>query len=122
MKITITFLILFFLSLHTSHAQFISTDDKLHFGAGAVISTTTYAVVYSTTKNKKKAFWYSLGASVIAGAAKELYDETRKDKGGYYWDTGELIATSLGGLTASTTISLFVGKKNRKQKKIALVN
>lgn len=124
MKITIAFFIIFFLSSSISHAQFISTDDKLHFSAGAFISATTYAVVYTTTKNKKKAFWYSLGASVLAGAAKELYDETRKGKEGYsyYWDTGELIATSLGGLTASTTISLFVGKKNREQKTVALVN
>lgn len=124
MKITIAFFIIFFLSSSISHAQFISTDDKLHFSAGALISATTYAVVYTTTKNKKKAFWYSLGASVLAGAAKELYDGTRKDKGGYFysWDTGELIATSLGGLTACTTISLFVGKKNREQKKVALVN
>ncbi|MEN3322170.1 hypothetical protein VP395_00390 [Mariniflexile soesokkakense] len=124
MKITsAAFLILFLVSSHISHAQFISTDDKLHFGAGALISATTYTIVFATTKDKKKAFWYSLGASVLAGATKELYDSLRKGKDGYfyYWDTGELIASSLGGLTASTTLSLFVG--NRKIKKnVALVN
>jgi uncharacterized protein YfiM (DUF2279 family) len=124
MKIIYILLFVFFTNSTVSHAQFISKDDKLHFGAGALISATTYTIVYTTTKNKKKAFWYSIGSSVLAGAAKELYDSSRKDKDGYYyyWDTGELIATSLGGLTASTTINIFVGKKNRKQKNIALVN
>lgn len=122
MKISIAILLFMFIGIQNGQAQFISTDDKLHFGAGALVSATTYTVVYTTTKNKKKAFWYSLGASVLAGAAKELYDATRKDKDGYFysWDTGELIATSLGGLTASATISLFVG--NKKKKNIALVN
>lgn len=75
-------------------------------------------------KARKKACWYSLGASVLAGAAKEFYDGTRKDESGpfYSWDRGKLTATSIGGLTISTTLSLFVGNINRKEKKIALVN
>lgn len=102
------------------NAQFISEDDALHFGAGFLISGGTYTFVYSKTKNKKKAFWYSFAASTLVGLSKEIYD-------GYIidgrFDTGELVATSLGGLTASTTLNLFVGKKNnQKLKNIALVN
>ncbi len=101
-------------------AQTISADDKLHFGAGALISASTYTVVYVTTKNKKKAFWYSLGASALAGLAKEVYDSGKEHN---RFDTGEWGATTLGGLTASTTINLFVGnKKKRRTAKIALVN
>ncbi|WP_034045050.1 hypothetical protein [Wocania ichthyoenteri] len=99
-------------------AQTISTDDKLHFGAGALISATAYTIVYTTTKNKKKAFWYSLGASTLAGLAKEVYDSGKENN---KFDTGEWGATTLGGLTASATISLFVGK-NKRNAKIALVN
>ncbi len=101
-------------------AQFISDDDKLHFGTGFLISGSTYAIVYAKTKNKKKAFWYSFAASTLAGLSKEIYD-------GYIiegrFDSGELIATSLGGITASTTLQIFVGKKkSKKRKDVAIVN
>lgn len=118
MRSIIVILTLVFFS--TSKAQTISADDKLHFGAGALISATTYTVVYTTTKDKKKAFWYSLGASALAGLAKEVYDSGKENN---RFDTGEWGATTLGGLTASATISLFVGKnKNKRRSKIALVN
>lgn len=118
MKTIVTILLLSFTGL--CGAQTISADDKLHFGAGALISATTYTVIYATTKNKKKAFWYSLGTSALAGLAKEVYDSSKENN---RFDTGELVATTLGGLTASTTISLFVGKnKNKRRAKIAMVN
>ncbi|SER00487.1 hypothetical protein SAMN05421824_2818 [Hyunsoonleella jejuensis] len=100
------------LTIGVCHSQMISGDDKLHFGAGAVISGCTYAVVYSVTKNKKKAFWYSLGASTIAGLAKEVRDSGQQNN---KFDTGEWIATTAGGLTVSTTISLFNGKGKRRK-------
>ncbi|MDO5980850.1 hypothetical protein [Flavivirga spongiicola] len=118
MKIIVTIILLSFAGL--CNAQSITADHKLHFGAGAIISATTYTVVYTTTKNKKKAFWYSLGTSALAGLAKEIYDSSKENN---RFDTSELVATSLGGLTASATISLFVGKnKNKRKAKIALVN
>lgn len=117
MKSCVCILILFFCTTFIAQAQFISTDDKLHFGAGAVISATTYTVVYATTKNKKKAFWYSFASATAAGLVKEITDTNKINN---KFDTGELIATSLGGLTASATISLFVD--NKKKKNIALVN
>lgn len=117
MKTTTTLFILCLTAIQFCNAQFISTDDKLHFGTGALISATTYTVVYSVTKNKKKAFWYSFGMATLAGLSKEIYDSTKKLN---RFDTGELVATSLGGLTMSTTINLFVGK--RKKKTVALVN
>ncbi|WP_298344419.1 hypothetical protein [uncultured Algibacter sp.] len=118
MKHLIVVFALFFTSLCS--AQFISDDDKLHFGAGFLISGGTYSIVYAKTKNKKKAFWYSFAASTLAGLSKEIYD-------GYIiegrFDTGELVATTLGGLTASTTLEIFVGKKkSKKRRNIALVN
>ena len=111
MNIMIKFaFILFFVPL-ISNAQFISDDDKLHFGAGALISGATYTFVYTKTQNKKKAFWMSLGASALAGLTKEIYDSTKK---GNKFDTGELVATSAGGLTVSIALEIFVGRKKRK--------
>ena len=107
-------------SLNLSSAQFFEEDDLLHFGVGAAISSGTYAFVYAKTKNKKKAFWYSFGLSSLVGLSKEIYD-------GYIitgkFDTGEAIATSLGGLTASYTFNIFTGKNKmkKKEKKLAAI-
>jgi len=111
MKSILIFIIMYFALLSNCNAQFISDDDKLHFGAGALISGATYTYVYTKTKSKKKAFWMSLGLSTLAGLTKEIYDSTKK---GNKFDTGELVATSAGGFTASITLEIFVGRKKRK--------
>lgn len=113
--------ILFLALSHTvlCNAQFISDDDKLHLAAGALISGATYTIIYTTTKNKKKAFWYSLGTSALAGITKEIIDASENER----FDTGEIVATTIGGLVVSTTIPIFVGRnEKRKKQKIVLVN
>ena len=115
------YLIVIFALLFTSFcsAQFVSADDKLHLGAGFLISGVTYTYVYAKTKDKKKAFWYSLGMSTLAGITKELIDVSENER----FDTGEIVATTAGGLIASTTLHLFVGKKkNEKLINVAIVN
>ena len=91
-----------------SYSQ-IPSDKQDHFVAGAAISTLTYIVVAETTKNKKKAFWYSLGVSTLAGLTKELIDEN-KYKG---FDSKDLLATSLGGFTVSITFQIILIKKQK---------
>ncbi len=96
-------------------AQFISDDGEYHVIAGALITHTTYAFVYS----KNKAFWYGLGASALASIAKEVYN----GKPDNHFDAPNVAATVVGGLTACATLSLFVGKKRQnKAKSNALVN
>ena len=115
-----TFIVLLALSFTSfCSAQFVSGDDKLHLVAGFLISGGTYTAVYIKTKDKKKAFWYSLGMSALAGVTKELVDVSENER----FDTGEIVATTVGGLVASTTLSLFVGnKRSNKSKNVALVN
>lgn len=108
MKNSIVILVLLFAA--SSNAQLLTADEKLHLGAGALISSTIYTIVYSKTKNKKKAFCYSIGASVIAGVGKE-FDVAENET----FDTGEMLSTFAGGLIVSTTINLFTGKKKRKK-------
>ena len=98
---------------NTSSAQITLEDDGLHFLTGAAISSGTYALVYSKTKNKKKAFWYSFGLSSLAGISKEFYDGNIING---KFDTSEMIASMLGGLTASYTFNIFTGKKENKQR------
>ena len=107
MKLLIPLLVICFATSSICNAQLISSDDKLHFAAGALISVGTYTYIYSTTKNKQKAFWFSLGASAAAGLMKEVYDST---KDGNRFDTGEAVATTIGGLTVSLTFQIFTGK------------
>lgn len=109
MKTFLISLIICFASINISSAQLISSDDKLHLAAGVLISTGTYTYIYSTTKNKKKAFWYSLAISATAGLLKEVYDNS---KDGNTFDTGEAVATTIGGLVASVTFDVFT-RKNR---------
>ena len=98
---------------NSSLSQVTFEDEGLHFLTGAAISSTTYYLVYSKTKNKKKAFWYSLGLSTLAGLSKEIHD-------GFIisgkFDTGEFVATALGGLTASYTFDIFTGKRKKKKR------
>ncbi|WP_299521641.1 hypothetical protein [Winogradskyella sp.] len=111
MKLIITLLAFSFFNLSLS--QVTLKDEGLHFATGAVISAGTYALVYSTTKNKKKAFWYSLGISTLAGLSKEIHDGFIIDG---KFDTGEFVATALGGLTASYTFNIFTGKQKKKKR------
>jgi len=108
------FLTILSLTFVTSiQAQFVSGDDLAHFGVGAVVSSATYAVVYSKTQNKNKAFWFSLAASAFVGLGKEFYDGNIISG---KFDTGEAVATISGGLVASYTINIFTGKRKKKQR------
>jgi len=111
MKFIFTLCTIAFLNL--SYAQITIEDEVLHFGTGALISGVTYTLVYSKTQNKKKAFWYSLGLSTLAGLSKELLDEYKFEG---KFDTGEFIATAAGGFVASYTFNIFTGKKKKKKK------
>ena len=106
------FIFLFALSLHAQ----IDKDKALHFGAGAISG-----IVGATIADKVSGgdpYWRFAGAltaGLLAGLAKEAYDEN-KYKG---WDNGDLAATVLGGVTAGVTINIF--SKNRKKRKNKVV-
>jgi uncharacterized membrane protein YfcA len=116
----VALLFTFSMLFNNVQAQNITADEKLHIGAGAVISGVSYAFFKVQTKSSKKAFWYSLGTATLAGLAKELYDGSR-------FDTSEWVATAAGGLVVSTSLYIITGKRKEKHKKkreakIALVN
>ena len=104
-KITLLLMLLSVLS----YGQ-LAHDKKLHIIAGAGVSAVTYAITLEVTKDTKKAFWYSLGASILAGVVKEVIDE-KKYNG---FDSKDILATSIGGFAISGTLNLF----HKKQKKM----
>jgi Predicted periplasmic lipoprotein len=97
--------IVLFLAISTyCNAQLIQQDKVLHFGAGAVIGSATYTVVFDYTKDKRKAFLACFISSVIAGTAKEILDSKKQNN---KFNTRDLNATILGGLSAGITINIF---------------
>ena len=86
----------------------IPEDKKLHFAAGALASTTGYTYVWQKTKDKKKAMLAGIGTAILAGTIKELVDSSQPNNS---FDTKDLAATALGGITVSVTINLFNKKK-----------
>lgn len=97
----IKYILILFTTFATAQIQH---DKVLHFGTGAVIGSTAYFIAYDITKSKNKAFMASIGSSLLAGLAKELYDSR---KGGTGFDNNDLLATGLGGLTIGITINIF---------------
>ena len=77
------------------------TDKILHFSANSTISGITYYLF----KENKNAVLYSIGAGLIAGISKELYD--RKTTG---FDTKDIVYTLGGSLFINLNIKIF-GRK-----------
>ena len=99
--------VLFVLFAFVSNAQ-IPEDKKLHFAAGTIAGSAGYTYVWQKTKDKKKAMLAGIGTALLAGTVKELLDSTQNNN---YFDTKDLAATALGGITISVTINLFNKKK-----------
>ena len=95
------------LSAAAANAQ-IAKDKQLHFAAGSIAGSTGYTYVWQKTKDKKKATIAGIGTALLAGTVKEIIDSTQDNNN---FDTKDLAATALGGITISVTINLFNKKK-----------
>ena len=86
----------------------IPKDKQLHFAAGVIAGSAGYTYTWQKTKNKNKATLAGIGTALLAGTVKEIFDATES---GNKFDTKDLAATALGGITISVTINLFNKKK-----------
>jgi hypothetical protein len=79
--------------------------DKLeHFSIGAGITLLTTETVFKITKNRRRSIFIGLGAGVVSGAVKELYDNTGRGN----QDVKDFLWTSLGSsLSALTFVIKF---------------
>ncbi|MGY8913719.1 MAG: hypothetical protein ACKVJF_01370 [Flavobacteriales bacterium] len=102
---------IFFAAITTVKGQFIQEDKLLHFGVGTVIGAGTTGVVYGITKNKKKAVIWGIGLSTLAGITKEVIDHNNYGKA----DTGDMVATTLGGVFGSFSVKIILDKKRRRR-------
>ncbi len=104
-------LLLGFMLPGPGHAQ-IEQDHLLHFGAGMVAGGAGALVASELSHGSR--FWTfagAVGASVLAGVAKEAIDAGNENN---HWDNRDLGATALGGLTVGVVIDLFTAGKRRR--------
>ena len=76
-------------------------DKQLHMGACFFISSTTSALVYRKTKNKRKATIYGFSVAMLAGVVKEIYDINNGDS-----DLNDILANSIGSSLGVVTIRI----------------
>lgn len=84
-------------------------DKKLHFIAGAAISSITNVQF----KDNRKGFWYGIAAGTLAGVGKEAYD---KYTGRGNFEFGDFVATTAGAIIGSYITSL-IRRKSLKHNK-----
>lgn len=109
---TLTLIFLWWTSLVSQTIDMGVKQDKLaHFGAGALVSSSTYTLIYKYTKSAPKSLIYSTASAFLVGAAKEVYDKSN----GNNFDTEDLLATAFGGLMTSTIFTISVKDKNKEK-------
>ena len=91
----------------------IPEDKKLHFAAGNIAGAAGYVWSYNKHQDKKRAIITGVCTAFAAGVMKEMYDATF----GGYVEHGDVLATTLGGITITATIPLFGNKKRYGPKK-----
>ena len=102
-------LLLLFFGLNCQ-AQLLSEQDKqLHFGAGALVGAPVFSTTYIKTNSLKKAWINSFLAYTLIGVTKELTDSE--------FDKRDLTATTLGGLTSSTCLTITIKLNKIKWRK-----
>ena len=89
-------------------------EDKVkHFVAGAMSGAVGADIADRYSGGNR--YWRiagSFAASLLAGLAKEAYDEHIYNG----WDNRDLTATVLGGVSVGITIDIFSEKKQRRKK------
>tara|TARA_R110002020_G_scaffold302569_1_gene517915 strand:- start:233 stop:535 length:303 start_codon:yes stop_codon:yes gene_type:complete len=87
----------------TARAQMIQDDKLLHMGGSYLISSAVSSVVYNKTKNKKCSFLFGLGASILVGSSKEIYDIKNGDSN---WE--DMLANTIGATLGIVTIKIAI--------------
>ena len=86
----------------------IQQDKKLHFAAGNVIGAGGFIYSYNKHYDKKRALINGICTAFGAGVLKEIYDGENDG----YVEHEDILATTIGGITATTLLYLL--KKDKK--------
>lgn len=96
-----------------SYDKKLNPDHRLHFLVGGTASALAYDLTYTKTKNRNKAFWNGVTASVGVGIVKETIDAAVRDAD---LSKNDLFSALLGGLTAGITINILNKTKTNHRK------
>ena len=107
-------ILLIFFPLFTFSQMYKEQDKQLHFAAGNIVGAAGYIYSYNKHQDKKRAMITGICTAFAAGVMKELYDGS---SGGYI-EHEDILATTLGGITITTTIPLFQRKKKKKYRQL----
>ena len=107
-----TNMLIFLWSISLVSQTDVKNDKLVHFGAGVLVSSLSYAVIYKNTKSVKKSLIYSTACAFLVGTAKEVYDSKYSNTG---FGAEDLVATTLGGFVSSSVITIVLKDKNKKK-------
>lgn len=108
------FYLFFFITFFINGQSFIEQEDKqLHFMAGNVAGALGYMKSYEKHGDVKRAMITGVCLAFAAGVMKEMYDASQ----GGYIEHGDILATTLGGITINLTLPIFTERKVYRQRK-----
>lgn len=107
-----TTLLVFLWSISLVSQTDVKQDKLAHFGAGALVSSLSYAVIYKHTKNAPKSLLYSTACAFLVGTAKEVYDINHGSEG---FGVEDLLVTTFGGFVTSSFITIAVKDKGKRK-------
>ena len=108
------FYLFFFIPFFINGQTFVEQKDKqLHFMAGNVAGALGYMKSYEKHGDVKRAMITGVCLAFAAGVMKEMYDASQ----GGYIEHGDVLATTLGGITINLTLPIFTERKVYRQRK-----
>jgi hypothetical protein len=105
-------LLIFLWSVSLVSQTDVKQDKLAHFGAGALVSSLSYVVIYKQTKSAPKSLLYSTACAFLVGTAKEVYDINHSKEG---FGTEDLLVTTFGGFVASSFITIGIKDKGKRK-------
>ena len=108
-------LLLFLIPSITFSQMYKEQDKQLHFAAGNIAGAAGYIYSYNKHQDKKRAMITGICTAFAAGVAKELFDGAIMNG---YVEHKDILATTLGGITISTTIPLFQKKMKKRYRQL----
>ncbi len=81
----------------------VAEDKQLHAAGCYLISSAISAIVYNKTKNKKRSLLSGLGASLLVGVGKEIYDIRNGDSN---WE--DMLANTIGSTLGVVTVKIAI--------------
>jgi len=99
-------LLSFLISFSVNAQSFIPFDKQLHIGGTYIIASSVSAYTLRRTQNKRKSILIGIGAGMIVGLGKEIYDIKHGSP-----EMNDLLADLLGSALGAVVITIPIKRK-----------